>query len=531
MHQPPADDDIPADVLAKRWWILGVLCLSLLVVMLTNTSLNVALPTLGRDLRASNSDLQWLVDAYSLVFAGLLFTASTVGDRYGRRRILQWGLALFALASGYAAFVADSATEVIAARAVMGAGGAMVMPATLSILVNAFPRHERARAVAVWAGISGGGTAIGPIVAGFLLEHYSWHSVFLVNMPAILLALVLGWFLVPRHRDREPGTFDPLGALLSIVGLVALVYGIIEAPEAGWLSGHSLLFIGGGLAVLGAFAAWELRARDPMLDVRLFRIPAFGVASLVLTLTFFALFGVFYNMSQLLQLVYAYSPLESALRMAPISVVMVVVAPQSPRLVARFGKRAVVAAGMVLVAAGLAVLATTGEEPDYLRVLTGIAVSAAGMAVSMSPTTDLLMSSVPRERAGMGSAMNDTTREVGGSLGIAVLGSLLASRFAHEMEPVVSRLPAELAGHAESLPGALAVAAQLGEPGAQLAAAAVDAFVSGFRLSLLAGAALVGVSALIALRRLPDRAHDHDLHGVPVAHVEAAGEAVGEAGG
>jgi EmrB/QacA subfamily drug resistance transporter len=508
---PP--DTIPADVLAKRWWILAVLCLSLIVVMLTNTSLNVALPILGHDLHGSNSDLQWMVDAYSLVFAGLLFTAGTVGDRYGRKRILQAGLLLFAAASTYAAVLADSAADVIAARAVMGAGGAMIMPATLSILVNAFPRHERAKAVAIWAGVSGGGTAIGPIVAGFLLEHFSWHSVFIVSIPAVVLALVFGWRMDPSAHDREPGTFDPIGAVLSIAGLVSLVYGIIEAPAEGWLSGHTVGFIGTGLAVLTLFALWERRTPDPMLDVRLFRIPSFGVASLVLTLTFFALFGVFFNMSQLLQLVYDYSPLESALRLAPISVVMMVVAPRSPALVDRFGKRNVVAGGMFLVAAGLALISTIGVDPAYARVIVGLCVMSSGMAVAMSPTTDLLMSSVPRHRAGMGSAMNDTTRELGGSLGVAVIGSLLGSRFSHAIGDDLIGLPANAAARAGSgLPGALQVGRAMGDGGHALIAAARDAWVSGFHVSLVVGAVVVGLSSLIALKWLPDRAHDHALH-------------------
>jgi EmrB/QacA subfamily drug resistance transporter len=501
---------IAPDVYRRRWWTLSVLCLSLLIIMIGNTSLNVALPSLSEQLNASTAELQWMVDAYSLVFAGLLFAAGNFGDRYGRKGILQMGLVLFGLATGYAALMAETSQQVIVARIAMGAGAAMVMPATLSIITNIFPAHERAKAVALWAGISGGGAAIGPLLSGFVLEHWSWNAVFAVNLPFIAAALVLGVFLVPRSRGEHGTPLDLPGAVLSAVGLSVVVYAIIEGPIHGWLSATTLGIGAAGLATLAAFVLWELRIEHPMLDVRLFRIGAFGVSSLVLTLVFFALMGTFFSMSQMLQLVWGYSPLEAAIRLAPISVAMMIAAPQSARFAARFGKRRVVAVGMWLVAAGVLVVSRMGVEPHYPVLLGGLFVMAFGMGTAMSPTTDLLMSAVPRKQAGMGSAMNDTTRELGGSLGVAVFGSLLASRYASQLADAVTQLPARAADAVSgSLAGALRVGAEAPEPqGAALVEAAKAAWVDGFRFSLLIAGLVVAVAGLVAWKFLPDRAVD-----------------------
>ena len=460
-HEP--NDGIDPVVYARRWWTLAVLCLSLLIVIVGNTALNVAVPTLSRELNATNSQLQWMVDAYSLVFAGLLFTAGTVGDRYGRKGVLQAGLVLFGLSTAYAAFMAETAGQVIGARVAMGVAGAMIMPATLSILTNIFPRRERARAVAIWAGISGSGAAIGPLLTGFVLEHFRWNAVFAVNIPFVLVALAAGAVLVPRSYGDRGARLDLVGAVLSAVGLSTVVYALIEAPAHGWLSPETLLVSLAGLVVLAVFVAWELRVPEPMLDVRLFRIPAFGTSALTLTLVFFSLMGMFFSMSQLMQLVWGFSPLEAAVRMLPVSVVMVLVAPRSALLVERFGKRRVVVSGMSLMALGVLIMTFVGVSSSYLVLLAGISIMAAGIALAMSPTTDLLMSAVPREKAGMGSAMNDTTRELGASLGVAVFGSLLASRYAHQLADHVAGLPAQAREAAEgSLGGALSVAGRHG---------------------------------------------------------------------
>jgi EmrB/QacA subfamily drug resistance transporter len=508
--RPPVLDPIADErTHARRWWTLGVLCLSLLIIMVANTSLNVALPTLSETLGASASQLQWMVDAYSLAFAGLLFIAGNVGDRYGRKGLLQIGLGLFGLATLYAAVVASSSTELIIARIVMGAAAAMVMPATLSIITNIFPREERAKAVAAWAGISGAGTSLGPLLSGWMLEHSSWHAVFLVNVPFIVAALVAGYFFVPRLRSDHHAPLDYVGGLLSAAGVTTVVYTLINAPSAGWLSPSTLLLGLAGLGLVALFVRWELHTDDPMLDVRLFKIPAFGVSSLALVLVFFALMGMFFSMSMLLQLVYGYGPLEAAVRLLPITVAIMVAAPLSARLAARFGARRVVASGMLVVAAGVAVLTQLGVAPDYPVLVVGLVVMAFGMGIAMSPTTNLLMSAVPRSHAGMGSAMNDTTRELGGSLGVAVFGSLLASHYTSALAPVLAGLPAAAADAASSsLAGALGVGAQAGPAGQTLVAAAKDAWVGGFRFSLVVGAVIIAAASLIAYRFLPDRAAD-----------------------
>lgn len=487
-----------------------VLCLSLMVVMIGNTALNVALPSLARELNASNAQLQWLVDSYSLIFAGMLFTMGAFGDRFGRKGILQSGLVLFAGASLYAATLAETANQLIAARAVMGLAGAMIMPATLSILTNVFPPEERPKAVGVWAGVSGGGVAFGPLLTGFILEHFSWHAVFLINIPIIAVTLLSGVFLVPRTADPDHSQLDPVGAGLSIVGLVALVYSIIEAPHNGWLSSDTL-FIGGiGVLALIGFIVWERRNKLPMLDVTLFKKPAFGISALVLTLVFFSLMGIFFNMSQLLQLVFGYSPMQAAIRMLPVAFTMMLCAPQSPKVVDRFGKRRTVAAGMFVVAIGTFLMSTISSGDSFLMVVFSMVVVALGMSFAMSPTTDLLMSSVPRNRAGMGSAMNDTTRELGGALGIAVLGSILASHYSSKIVTSVANLPGELKAAAEqSLAGALQVGQGIGgEAGVNLINSAKEAWLSGYHSSLLISASLIFISACIALKFLPDKSPD-----------------------
>lgn len=501
---------VPEEVHKKRWWILSVLCLSLLIVMVGNTSLNVALPTLSRELGASNSQLQWLVDAYSLVFAGFLFMAGALGDRFGRKGILQLGLGLFAACAAYAVLGVTTAVQLIGTRAVMGLAGAMIMPATLSILTNVFPPEERAKAVALWAGVSGGGTAIGPIVSGFLLERYSWHSVFLLNIPIILLALIAGVVLLPRTADPNHTKLDIPGSLISVVGLTSIVYAIIEAPAHGWLSNETLTVFGFGLAAMAVFVWWQLRAEHPMLDVRLFKKPAFGVSSLVLILAFFSLMGMVFNMSQLMQLVYGYAPLSAALRMIPVSVAIVIGAVSSPRLAGKFGKRKVVSAGMLILAAGVTLLSTLGTDPQFGRLLLAMFIAALGIGLAMSPTTDLLMSAVPRSRAGMGSAMNDTTRELGGSLGVAILGSLLASKYSAQVAVFTVKLPVAARTVAEnSLAGSLAVAGKLPAAfGSTLAASAKSAWMVGFRFSLVTGAVIVATAAVIAFLWLPDIAED-----------------------
>lgn len=510
------DDEIPAQVYARRWYILGVLCTSLLLIVLANTSMNVALPTMARELGLSTSVQQWVVDAYALVFAGLLFTTGTLGDRFGRKGFLQAGLVLFGLGSLFATFFADSGGEVVLARAVMGVGGAFVMPATLSILVNSFPSHERARAIAIWTGISGAGGAVGLVLGGWLVEHYWWGSTFAMNIPLVVIALLVGARLLPTSRDPHAGRIDVVGSLLSIAGLGTLVFGLIEAPHWGWTSTGTIVAIGAGLALLALFVAWELRTPEPMLDMRLFRDRRFGVSSLGVTMVFLVMFGFFFIVVQLFQLLLGYGPFESGLRMLPFVPVMIVTTTASPRLVERFGTRLVVTAGMTLTGVGVLLLSGLDASSTYGQVLIGMFVMAAGMGLTMTPMTDLIMSSVPRDKAGVGSAMNDTTRELGTTLGVAILGSLLSSAYSSGLPAGVDRLPDDAREAVTgSLGGALAVSEQIGgDLGRQLADAAKAAWSDGVQLAFLVGAGIVFAAAIISFafldRHSPDDVTDID---------------------
>ncbi len=496
--------EIDPEVYARRWKILTVLCTSLVVVIVGNTALNVALPTLARELNASLSEQQWMVDAYGLVFAGLLLTAGTLGDRYGRKGALQFGLTVFLGGSLFSAFM-NSATAIVVGRAIMGFGAAFIMPATLSILTNVFPRHERGKAIAVWAGISGGGAAIGPVASGFLLEHFSWGSVFLVNVPIVAIALVAGYVLLPKSRDPEPERLDPTGALLSIAALGALVYAIIEAPRRGWASGDSLLWFGLAAVLISIFLLWELRNTTPMLNLRYFLDPRFGVAAGVITLLFFAMFGFFFLLTQYFQLVLGYGTLEAGVKQLPFAAVMIVCAPQAPRLAAKFGVNKVVATGVLGVGAAMALFAFVGTGTSYLKLAPIVMVMAAGMAMAIPSMTGSIMSSVPLGKAGVGSAMNDTTRELGGALGVAVLGSLVAGRYDARLAPSLSLLPESLRGKAgESLAGALQAARETGGPAAgKVADGARGAFVSGMHLAAVVASVVAVVAAAIVYRSLP----------------------------
>ncbi len=492
----------------RRWWTLGVLCLSLVLIVMDNTILNVALPTLVKDLGATTSQLQWIVDAYTLVFAGLLLAAGSLGDRFGRKGALSLGLTIFASGSVAATF-AGSASALIAARAFMGIGGALIMPATLSILTNVFrdPR-ERAKAIGIWAAASGIGVVIGPVTGGWLLEHFSWHSVFWVNVPFVGIALLAGRLLIPPSKDPNAPRLDLVGVGLSIAGLVSLVWAIIEAPTKGWTS----IPIAGAfmLAVmfLGGLISWELRSDHPMLDMRFFRNPRFSAANGAITLTFFALFGSMFLLSQYLQSVKGYTPLQAGVRMVPWALVMMIVSPMSARLVQQFGTKLVVTSGLTLTSVGLFWMASIDGSTTFAQLFARMAVMAAGMGLVMGPATESVMGSLPPEKAGVGSAMNDTTRELGGALGVAVIGSIVSSVYKDQLGHQLAGLPAQAAATAkESLGAALQVAGQSGgSRGAILAHAARTSFVDGLGTGLRLGAGVALVAAAIAFVFLPAQA-------------------------
>lgn len=491
----------------RRWWILVVLCLSLLVIGLDNTILNVAIPTLVRDLHASDSQLQWIVDVYVLVFAGLLLTTGSLSDRFGRRSALAVGLIIFGCGSVASAF-AGSASMLIITRGAMGVGGALIMPSTLSILINVFPPRERGRAIGIWAGVSGLGIGIGPLVGGALLDRFWWGSVFLINIPIVIIALVGGRLIVPNSKDPAAPRIDPMGAGLSIAGLMTLVYAIIEAPTDGWTD-HGILAIFAAAAVLLLiFLVWEVRSSHPMLNIRFFRNPRFSAANISITLVFFALFGSMFFLTQYLQFLLGYTPLQAGIRTLPIAAVISIVAPITGALVQKLGNKVLVAAGMTVAATGLFLLSRTGVGSGYFDLLPSLIVLVLGMAMTMTPATESIMGSLPKEKAGIGSAMNDTTRQIGGALGVAVLGSIFSSAYTAGFGSSLAQLPAQAAVQVQSsVGGALAVASAIGGPaGKSLTQIATASFINAMDRSFFIGALVALTGAFVALVWLPNRA-------------------------
>ena len=500
----------------RRWWALIVLCASLLIIGLDNTVLNVALPTLVRDLSATASELQWIVDSYVLVFAGMLLTAGSLGDRFGRKRALNFGMLIFVLGSFLSAY-SGSGSQLIASRALMGFGGAFIMPSTLSILTNIFPPNERGRAIAIWTAAAGVAVPLGPVLGGWLLEHFWWGSVFLINVPIVVIALIAGFFLLPESKDPEHSSLDPIGAVLSIAGLGVLLYGIIEAPNYGWLSLRSWIAFLAGTLLLAAFAYWEWRNPRPMLNTRFFRNPRFSAASFSIALVFFALFGSMFFLTQYLQVVLGYSTLQAGIRITPVALGILIGAPASVRLVRILGSKLVVAGGLSIVAIGLFIMSRSTPTTGYALIGFSIPIIGLGMGLTMAPATDSIMGSVPRENAGIGSAVNDTTRQVGGALGVAVLGSVLSTSYSSRIGDLASALPQPQASMVRDSIGAAAQVAQRvgGFDGNLLMSGANSAFIHAMDVTLVTAAAVAMVGALITLAFLPSREQVEEVEELP----------------
>jgi EmrB/QacA subfamily drug resistance transporter len=493
---------------ARRWATLGVLCLSLLVIVVDSTIVNVALPTLVRQLHASTSSLQWVTDAYTLAMAGLLLSLGSLGDRIGRHRILEVGLVVFGVGSALAA-LSGSASQLVASRVVMGIGAAAIMPATLSILTNVFTvPAERAKAIATWAAVSGLGVAIGPTLGGWLLEHFSWGSIFIVNLPIVALALVGGRLVVPPSRNPRPQALDPVGLVTSVAGVVALVYAIIEAPTYGWLSVRTVGIAGAGVAILAGWVAYELRSSHPMVDLRVFRNARFSAASFSVTMIFLALFGWLFLFTQQLQFVLGYNTLQAGVRALPFAITIGAVSQPAARLAARIGTKVVVTAGLALMAVGFGLMATSTASTGFGFLLVASIVIAAGMGLAMAPATESIMGALPPAQAGVGSAVNDTTRSLGGALGVAIMGSVAASVFASRIHPALTHLPATVAAQAKASVGAAVTVGQHapGSTGHNLVDAARQAFVTGSDHAMLIAVAAALLGSLVAARFLPARA-------------------------
>ena len=501
--RPPVFRDHPIAALAA-------ICLSVFVISVDATIVNVALPTLSRELDADTAQLQWIVDAYTLVMAGLLLSAGSLSDRYGRRGWLSGGLALFAMTSIVAA-QANSAEALIAARAAMGVGAAVIFPTTLGLITNIFTDPvPRAKAIGVWAAMVGVGVAAGPTAGGWLLEHFSWGSIFLVNVPVAAIAIVGGILFVPTSRDPAAPKVDMPGLVLSSVGVTALIYTVIESPQWGWGSARAVAGFGIATVVLAAFARWEQRSSHPMLDVSVFANRRFSGGSLAVTAGFLTLFGFIFVITQYFQFIKGYSAFEAGARLLPVAVSIAVASVLGPRMVERLGSTAVVAAGLAIFAAGLAWASTADAATPYLQIAGQMVLLGGGLGLTFAPATEAIMGSLPADKAGVGSAVNDTTRELGGTLGVAIVGSVFASVYARRIDSssALAALPADLRSTMkQSTAAAYRVIGQL--PVAQAAGArdAVNhAFLGGMQIGSLVCAAIALAAAVVVAVLLPARA-------------------------
>ena len=504
---------------SRRWWSLAALALSVLVIGLDGTILNVALPTLAVELNAGTDDLQWIVDSYLIVLAALMLPAGLLGDRIGRKRLLLIGLTIFLGASVAAAF-AGGTGALIAARTAMGVGAAIIMPVSMAILPSIFGPAERGRAIAVWTAGTALGLPLGPVLGGYLLEHYWWGSVFLINVPVVALALGAAAVLLPESRDPDAKGLDPLGTVLAVTGLGALIFGVIQSPTDGWTAPTVYVPVIAGAIALAAFVAIQLRARRPMVELSLFADRIFLWGTVGAVFVSLALVGLLFLVPQYLQVVLGYGTLATGVRLIPLIAGLMVGGLTADRLVARFGFRAVVTAGLLVLATGFGLGALTGAEDGYGQAVRWLVVIGLGVGLTLPPIMDAVLGTVPERSAGAGSGLLQALRQVGGAFGVAVLGSLLSWAYADRLD--VAQLPAQAAKVAEeSVAGAATVAQRLGD--GELLSSAQTAFVHGMSVVMLACAIGAVLVAILTARFLPGRARteaaaskneDHELSGV-----------------
>lgn len=506
----PAVEESSIPGYASRWRALIFIAISLLVISIDNTILNVALPSISRNLGASASELQWIIDGYVLVFASLLLTMGSLGDRIGRKRSLQTGLFLFALGSlGCALSITTS--MLILARAFTGIGAALIMPATLSIINASFPENERPGAIAIWAAIFGLGIGIGPLAGGLLLKYFGWQSIFFINLPVAAVGLIGGRAYIVESRDEHTPGLDLPGVLLSITGMFALVFGIISTGEFGWTAPRVLVAFGIALVLLTMFMLWESRAPNAMVPLRFFANPSFAFANTNLVLMTFGLFGLVFMLTQYFQSVLDYEPLLAGFVQLPVAIAVMVISLRSAKIVQRLGLKRTVASGSLL--AGLAFLYTSfsfGVHTPYYLIFIGQVMYASGVGLMMSPSTNSVMQSVPVRKSGIGSAMNDMTRQLGGALGVAVLGSIVNGAYRNNvvksLEPFVQLPETARQTILRSIQGAHIVASQLPDPARNLIIDAVKTgFVEGMRQASLVGAVVMFAAAILTFLFLPDR--------------------------
>ena len=490
-----------------RWWALAAICVPLIVVSIDGTILNVALPTIARDLRATSSQLVWINSAYIIIFGSTILLAGSLGDKYGRKWFLEAGLLVFVAGSIWAG-LSTTSYSLIFARAFMGIGGGMIMPATLSLITNIFPDSERPRAIGVWAGMAGIGVAIGPLAGGLILTHLEWGAVFFVNIPIVAVAVVAVWLLVPNSRAADIPPIDIRGAVLSFAGLLAFFYGLIVGPSRGWSDPSVVISFALAVVLLALFVYLELRTPNPLMEVRFFKIPAFTTGVISIAICFFALFGLLYVLTLYLQSVLAYSPMKAGLALVPFALVLLVGSPLVPRLTTKIGGRLVVSIGLFIVGAGMLVFTQVSTTTSYPLVFAGLLLVSAGLTLAQVPSSNAIMGSIPKDRAGEGSAMNAAMRQIGSSLGIAIIGGVSQLGYCNMLakSSAFQALPASSARTAEAgITGALSVSQGLGASGDALAGAARSAFVKGLDVSMIITAVIALIGAVLAYRFIPKK--------------------------
>lgn len=519
----------PEKIQQRRWWTLLSICLAVTITSVDNTIMNVSLPSIVRELGASQAQLQWLLDSYTIVFACLLLTMGAIGDKWGRHRTLVIGLIVFGLGSALAS-KATTADELILFRGLMGIGGSLIFPSTLAILTITFGPEERPKAIGIWSAVAGIGVALGPLAGGFLLNHFWWGSIFLVNVPLCIIALGMTIFLVPPSKSEAHGhRLDPLGAVFSILALVPILYAIIEIPSEGWGSRNVWMWFGGGIFFAALFIFWERRTPQPMLDLSFFRNPRFSAASATITLNYFVMFGSTFLIVQYFQFILGYSPIKAGVYTAPVAVGLMLTGPQVHRFVRRFGTTKVVVSGL-LICSG--VLVTYGIEAIIANEVWGFVVRiifGVGLSLTATPATESIMSSLPRDRAGVGSAVNDTTRQIGGALGVAVIGSIFAARYHATMGDLSGLSSSAVEAAKNSIGRAINEAATLPTQQAQqLLNAASQAYVKGMQLGMWICAGLLVLTAVFAAKFLPARAEmEHDVdHEVAAAELRSLDDGI-----
>jgi len=490
----------------KRWWALAVISLAILISTVDQTIVNVALPPISQELNASTADLQWVGAAYGIMLAGLVLFANGVADRYGRKPVFLIGFAVFGIGSVLAAS-ARSVLQLIAMRALMGVGAALLFPPALSTLAVIFPPQERGKAISIYAAFAGVGLALGPILGGLLLDRFSWRSVFLVNVPVTIAGIVAGLLVVPNSTKPGTPSLDRVGALLSVAGLGTLLYGIIEGPNAGWQSPVIIAALVVGLALSAVLVLWELRSKTPMFDVRVFRYGGVIAGSLVLFLLYVTFTGIMFLIPQYLQFVLGESPLVAGLALLPLGGVFALIAPFASVFERRFGIRRVLVFGLSCMAAGLIVLSVIDEVSGYLFVLVGCLVYVAGWAPSLGPATTAIMNAVPAAQTGDAASVNQITRQVGGAVGVAVLGTIFTSVYAMRLAGAIETLPRASVKLAESsIGGAAQVADSLGSSARNILLAAADkAFVYGVQVAFIVAAVLTAAGVAVVAMALREQ--------------------------